>query len=110
MSHGLSNFFGAIAAWLCLAPVAFTRETMSMTRTLNHGFTAAHYIANPSLFLIWITGGLFLIVGGLLAFEPHRFRGRKSNPSSAAVQVYRSMQINLAWTMIPVLVMVLLIA
>jgi hypothetical protein len=35
MRYGLSNFFGAIAAWLCLAPVAFTYEPLSMPGTLN---------------------------------------------------------------------------
>jgi hypothetical protein len=81
MSNGLSNFFGAIAAWLCLAPVAFAREPLSMPCTLAPGFTAAHCVANLSLFLIWITGGILLAVGGLLAFEPLRFRAAKSDPS-----------------------------
>jgi cytochrome c oxidase subunit 2 len=81
-----------------------------MPSTLAPGFTAAHYIANLSLFLIWITGGTFLVVGGLLTFEPFGFRARKSDPLSAPAQVHRSMEINLAWTVIPVLVLVLLIA
>lgn len=34
MSSGLSNFFGAIAAWLCLAPIAFAREAQSMQSAL----------------------------------------------------------------------------
>jgi cytochrome c oxidase subunit 2 len=110
MSNGLSHFFGAIAAWLCLAPVAFAREPLSMPCTLAPGFTAAHCVANLSLFLIWITGGILLAVGGLLAFEPLRFRAAKSDPFSAPVQVHRVKEINLAWTVIPVLVLVLFLA
>jgi cytochrome c oxidase subunit 2 len=103
MRHGLSNFLGAIAAWLCLAPVAFARNPLSMP-------TATHGIANLSLFLIWITGGIFLVVGGFLAFEPPRFRARKSDPLSAPSQVHRSMEINLTWTVIPVMVLLLFLA
>jgi cytochrome c oxidase subunit 2 len=110
MSHGLSNFFGAVAAWLCLAPVAFAHEPLSMPGTLPAGFTAAHYIANLSLILIWITGGIFLVVGGLLAFEPLRFLTRKSDPLSVPARVNRNTEINLAWTAIPVLVVLLFLA
>jgi cytochrome c oxidase subunit II len=110
MSHGLSNFFGATAAWLCLAPVAFAREPMSLPSTLALAFTPAHYIANLSLFLIWITGGIFLVVGGLLAFAPFRFSVRKSDPLPGWAQDYRSTEIDLAWTAIPVLVLVLFLA
>ena len=85
MRHGLSNFLGAIAAWLCLAPVAFAYEPLSMQSTLAAACTPAHYVANLSLFLIWITGGIFLLVGGILAFVRFRFRARQSDPLSGSV-------------------------
>lgn len=110
MSHGVSNCFGAIAAWLCLAPVVFARQPLSMPSTLAPASTPVHYIANLSVFLIWITGGIFLVVGGLLAFAPFRFRARKSDPLSGPAQVCRSTEIDLAWTVIPVLVLVLFLA
>ena len=110
MSHGLSNFLGAIAAWLCLVPVAFAREPLSRLNTLAHGFTAAHHIAGLPLFLIWITGGFFFAVGGLLAFEPFRLRARKSDPLPRSARVQRSMGIDLVWTLIPVFVLVLFLA
>jgi hypothetical protein len=50
-SHGLSNFFGAIAAWLCLAHVAFTREPLSMTSDFaerqTDTFLVREYFAFP---------------------------------------------------------------
>jgi cytochrome c oxidase subunit 2 len=107
MRHGLSNFSGAIAAWLCLAPIAFARDPLSMPSTLAAAAAPAHYIANPSLFLIWITGGIFLVVGGLLVFAPFRFRARKSDPLSGWAQAYRNTGVDLAWTVIPVLVLIL---
>jgi heme/copper-type cytochrome/quinol oxidase subunit 2 len=110
MKCGLSNFLGAIAGWLCLAPVAFARESLSMQGTLALAPTPAHYIANLPFFLIWITGGIFLVVGGLLAFEPFGFRARRSDPLLGLVQIYRSLEIDLARTAIPVPVLVLLLA
>jgi Cytochrome C oxidase subunit II, transmembrane domain len=111
MSHGLSILFGAIAAWLlCLAPVAFAREPLSMPSILAPATTPVRYIANLSVFLMWITGGIFLGVGGLLALALFRFRARESGPLSGPTQVYRSTGIGLIWTVIPVLVLVLFLA
>jgi cytochrome c oxidase subunit 2 len=108
MNHHLSAFFGALAAWLSLAPVAFAREPLSMPGTLAPAFTPAHHSVNLYLFLIWITGGIVLAVGGFLAYAPFRFRGRKADPLPGVVTVYRSTEIDLAWTVIPLLVLVLL--
>jgi cytochrome c oxidase subunit II len=105
---GLSNFCGAIAAWLCLTPVAFAGGPLATSNT--PASTSAHQIFTMSLFLIWIAGGIFLVVGGLLAFAPCRFRACASDPSSSPTQVYRATEINLAWTVIPVLVLVLFLA
>lgn len=55
MTHGLSHFSGAIAAWLCLAPVAFARKPLSMPSTVAPASIPVHYIANLSVFVIWIT-------------------------------------------------------
>jgi cytochrome c oxidase subunit II len=107
MSHSLSNYSGAIAAWLCLAPVAFAREPLSMPITLAPASTPFHYVANMPLFLVWITGGIFLIVGGLLAFAPFRLTACKSDSLTGPAQVRRSMENDLVWTVIPVLVLVL---
>jgi len=109
-SHSLSNFLGAIAGWLCLAPVAFARVPLSMPSALAFATTPIHYIANLSLFLIWITGGISLVVGGLLAFTCFRFRARRSNSLSGRAQSCRSTEIDLAWTVIPVLVLLLFLS
>ena len=69
-----------------------------------------HYISNLSLPLIWITGGIFLVVGGLLAVVPFRFRAHRLDPSPVPAQVYRSTGTDLAWTVIPLLVLMLFLA
>ena len=108
MSHGLPNFFGATAAWLCLAPVAFARGPVILPSTFASGSTPTHYFASVSLFLIWITFGIFLVVAGLLAFAPFRFHARKLDPLSGPT--HRRTELDLVWTVIPVLLAVLLLA
>ena len=110
MNCGLSNCLGAIAAWLCLAPVAFARQPLAMPGSLAPVFTPVHHIVNLSFHLIWAAGGIFLVVGGFLTFAPPRGRARKSDKLSGPAQVYRGTEIDLAWTVIPLLVLVLLLA
>jgi cytochrome c oxidase subunit 2 len=76
--------------------------------TLAPASTSAHQIFDLSLFVISITGGIFLVVGGLLTVALFRFRARKSDPSAEPPQIYGSVQIELAWIVIPVLVVVVL--
>ena len=109
MRQGLSGFFGAITAWLCLAPVAFERQPLSISNTLAPASAPVHLLASPSVFVIWIAGGVFLAVCGLLAFGPFRLRVHEPDPLEPA-WVYWRTEIDLAWTVIPVLVLVLLLA
>jgi len=67
----------------------------------------AHSIFGLSIFVLTITGGIFLFVGGLLAFAIVRFRGREDD-SSEPPQIYGSTQVELAWTVIPILIVVVL--
>jgi cytochrome c oxidase subunit 2 len=76
--------------------------------TLAPASSSAHQIFDLSLFVISITGGIFLVVGGLLAIALFRFRARKSDSPVEPAQIYGSAQIELAWTVIPILVVVVL--
>lgn len=76
--------------------------------TLAPASSSAHQIFDLSLFVTAITGGIFLVVGGLLAFALFKFRARTSDPSGEPAQIYGSSQIELAWTVIPVLIVVVL--
>jgi cytochrome c oxidase subunit II len=76
--------------------------------TLAPESTPAHQIFDLSIFVVAITGGIFLVVGGLLAIALFRFRARKTDPAGEPAQIYGSTQIELAWTVIPVLVVVVL--
>jgi cytochrome c oxidase subunit II len=70
--------------------------------------TPAHEIYALSQFVLVITGAIFVVVGGLLAFVVIRFRARKSDAEHEPAQIYGSAQVELAWTVIPVLIVVVL--
>jgi len=76
--------------------------------TLAPVSTPAHQIFDLSVFVVAITGGIFLVVGGLLAVALYRFRARKNDSLGEPAQIYGSTQIELAWTVIPVLIVVVL--
>jgi cytochrome c oxidase subunit 2 len=76
--------------------------------TLAPASTPAHQIFNLSIFVVAITGGIFLVVGGLLAIALYRFRARKTDAEGEPAQIYGSTQIELAWTVIPVMIVVIL--
>ncbi|HVB33827.1 MAG TPA: cytochrome c oxidase subunit II [Patescibacteria group bacterium] len=68
----------------------------------------AHEIYRLALFVIAVTIGIFVVVGGLLAFAIIKFRRRKGDNGREPAQVYGSTQIELAWTVLPVLIVVVL--
>jgi cytochrome c oxidase subunit 2 len=70
--------------------------------------TPAKSIADLSVFVLAITGLIFLVVFALLFYSVVRFRARAANSDREPAQVYGSMQIELAWTIIPILIVVVL--
>jgi cytochrome c oxidase subunit II len=70
--------------------------------------TPAANIRDLSLFVLAITGGIFVVVGGLLAWAIFRYRARKTDDDSEPAQIYGSTQVELAWTVIPILIVVVL--
>jgi cytochrome c oxidase subunit II len=95
------------AAWLVLMRPMLTAQGTTPS-TLAPASTPAHQIFDLSVFVVAITGGIFLVVGGLLAVALYRFRARKTDPLGEPAQIYGSTQIELAWTVIPVLIVVVL--
>ena len=65
-------------------------------------------IHHLSLFVIQITAAIFIVVASLLAYVVVRYRQRDPNDDSEPPQIYGSTQIELAWTVIPVLIVAVL--
>ncbi|HXM08698.1 MAG TPA: cytochrome c oxidase subunit II [Terriglobales bacterium] len=78
------------------------------TNIFNPASTPAKSIADLSVFVLVITGIIFVVVFVLLIYSVVRFRARPMDAGREPAQVYGSMQIELAWTIIPILIVVVL--
>ena len=70
--------------------------------------TPAESILGLSVLVLSICTGIFLVVGGLLLYSVIRFRSRPGSDDSEPPQIYGSNQVELSWTVIPILIIVVL--
>jgi cytochrome c oxidase subunit 2 len=85
-----------------------SRPPLSPTNIFAPASTPAQTIFELSLF-VWSTmAAIFLVVFSLLLYAVVRFRKRKDDDGREPAQVYGSTQVELAWTIIPVLVVLVL--
>lgn len=70
--------------------------------------TPAKSIFNLSIFVLAITGIVFAVVFSLLVYSILKFRAGSAKADREPAQVYGSTQIELAWTIIPILIVVVL--
>jgi cytochrome c oxidase subunit 2 len=98
------------AVWICGAAAAFagTAPPLSPTNIFAPASTPAKSIIGLSLFVLAVTGAIFLVVFTLLLYSVVKFRKRKNDDGREPPQVYGSNQVELAWTIIPILIVVAL--
>lgn len=70
--------------------------------------TPARSIFHLSIFVLTITGIIFAVVFVLLVYSISKFRANAANKDREPAQVYGSTQIELAWTIIPILIVIVL--
>src|SRR6202161_3525049 len=70
--------------------------------------TPAQSIFDLSVFVLEVTAAIFIVVFSLLAYAVVKFRKRTGTDGREPTQVYGSSQLELAWTVIPVLIVVVL--
>lgn len=97
--------FAAICASI---PAAFAQGPQTTPSILAPASTPAHEIHGLSQFVLLITGSIFVVVAGLLIFVIIKFRARESDEQNEPAQIYGSLQVELAWTVIPVLIVLVL--
>src|SRR5215472_1192251 len=99
-----------IAPLLCFISWAAgaVASSASPTNIFAPQSTPAKSIVHLSLFVLAITGIIFVVVFTLLLYSISKFRARSANANTEPAQVYGSTQIELAWTIIPVLIVVVL--
>src|SRR5215469_17752770 len=82
--------------------------TMSPTNIFAPVSTPAHAIFGISMFTLVVTGAIFVVVFSLLVYAAVKFREKREDNGREPAQVYGSTQVELAWTVIPVLIVVVL--
>lgn len=72
--------------------------------------TPANSIFDLSMFVLAVTGVIFIVVASLLVYAIVTFRATPGNADREPAQVYGSTQIELAWTIVPILIVIVLFA
>jgi cytochrome c oxidase subunit II len=94
-----------LQASTCLAQSA---TFSSPTTIFSPASTPARSIFGLSLFVLAICAVIFVVVGSLLAYAVVKYRRRTNDDGREPAQVYGSNQIEIAWTVIPVLIVVVM--
>jgi cytochrome c oxidase, subunit II len=81
---------------------------LSSTNIFAPASTPARSIFGLSLFVLAVTLVIFVVVAGLIVYAVVKFRNRAGDAEREPAQVYGSTQIELAWTVIPVLIVIVL--
>src|SRR5690349_3701840 len=99
-----------LASLFCFmaAAAAAPNSPLSSTNIFAPASTPAKTIFGLSVFVLAVTVVIFAVVGGLLVYSVVKFRDRAGDAGREPAQVYGSTQIELAWTVIPVLVVAVL--
>jgi cytochrome c oxidase subunit 2 len=97
-------FWSAMAAWAS-EPKGPSPNGTNIFAPVS---TPAKSIADLSVFVLVINGLIFVVVFALILYSVVKFRARAMDAGREPAQVYGSTQIELAWTIIPILIVVVL--
>jgi cytochrome c oxidase subunit 2 len=99
-----------ILVWVSCNAAGLSNPTppLSPTNIFSPASTPAKSIFGLSLFVLAVTGAIFLVVFTLLLYSVVKFRKRKNDDGREPAQVYGSNQVELAWTIIPILIVLAL--
>jgi len=104
-AHAIRRFIPLLL--VCAAQVAWGEVPQNPPSIFAPESAPANSIFHLSLFVLGITGGIFVVVGGLLTWALIRFRAR-GDDTREPPQIYGSTQVELAWTVVPILIVVVL--
>jgi cytochrome c oxidase subunit 2 len=85
-----------------------TAFATSQTNIFDPAATPAQSIFGLSMLVLSITLAIFLTVAGLMLYALIRYRQRPGDTDREPPQIYGSNQIELSWTVIPILIVVML--
>jgi cytochrome c oxidase subunit 2 len=104
----LAVLWFALLSWQMAAAAQTTPSPVSSTNIFAPASTPAKTSFGLSIFVLAVTAVIFAVVAALLVYSVVKFRGNAANADREPAQVYGSTQIELAWTVIPVLIVVVL--
>src|ERR1700732_4020692 len=95
---------------LCCAMAAISvgQTVHSVGNIFDPQATPAESVYRLSLLVLTVCAAIFLVVAGLLTFTIVLFRRRKTDDNHEPAQVYGSNRIEVAWTVIPILIVIVL--
>jgi cytochrome c oxidase subunit 2 len=93
---------------VCSQPLWASIADPSPTTLFDPVSTPAHEIYHLALFVLSICLAIFLVVFTLIAYAAVKFRRRLTDDDCEPPQIYGSNQVELAWTVIPILIVVVL--
>src|ERR1700693_2360133 len=93
--------------WCAISVVALGQTVHSAGNIFKPQATPAESVYHLSLLVLTVCAAIFLVVAGLLTFTIVRFR-RKKDDGHEPAQVYGSNHIEIAWTVIPILIVFVL--
>jgi len=97
---------------LCIAAAAWANpasQPLSPTNIFAPASTPADMISRLSSLVLTVTGLIFLIVFSLILWAVVKFREKARSGPGEPAQIYGSTQVELAWTVIPILIVVVLL-
>lgn len=101
-------FFSAIAGLFAASLPAFAQRQINSANSFLPESTPARDIYYLALFALTVTGCIFVVVAALWLYAVVKFRARKTDPEHEPAQVYGSTQVELAWTVIPIIIILVL--
>ncbi len=104
---GVATLFAAVllAATFCFAAAPDPNQIPDIFAPAS---TPADHIRHLSFFVLAITAVIFVVVSGLLIYSIAKFRARAGDDGREPPQVYGSNHVELAWTVIPALIVLVL--
>jgi cytochrome c oxidase subunit 2 len=93
--------------WCSLAVVALGQTVHPVGNIFKPQATPAQSVYSLSLLVLIVCAAIFFVVAGLLTFTIVRFR-RRTDDGKEPAQVYGSNRIEIAWTVIPILIVLVL--
>lgn len=100
--------FLTFSAWHTGIAATDTAANGTIPSMMDPSSTPAKSIFDLSIFVLGITGTIFIVVAGLLFYVVIRYRQRATDDDSEPPQIYGSNQVEMAWTVVPVLIVVVL--